>query len=455
MWKRTVLMAGLLASLGLPALAGQRSSAHDFLPGKLAVPQFNLTLDGKLVYHDGWGPQIPEWDPWIGPALETGGSWLGLDFGKNRELLQQAAKLYGKKVRVTGRLEKRTLPGLIPHQINVLVVTVLRPIEAGQQTIQVEVKGKLTRRIERIPDPDPRWGPCSWIVRQVWQITANGTAYQLDFAGDPSLLSTAGKLEGRTVILTGTRQGNIIQVRSLKADVGGILKKTVYVEMKGRFLLRADHADILLPDSRLVVSGHTYVVNLGNDRNLWNRAVALDGHTAIVTGTLNGDTITATSIKADNDFIKKAVTVEIKGRLYWNHFPGRCMVPEFALATGKEHFALHIANDDVRQLARKLSGQDVIVTGTLTGNQFDGKRISVTSLNADDSTYVKVTVSVTLQGKLHYVLTDACTGRVLSTSDDRPKAFYECTRLWYGVTINGRLYLLDPDGNKAFRGQAE
>jgi hypothetical protein len=286
MWKNMVLVAGLLGCLTIPSLGGGASPAYMIDAGKPNTPR---VIDGKLVYHDGSGPRIDEVEPWIGPALETGGSWFGLDFGDNQQLLRQAEKLYGKKVRVTGRLEKRTLAGLWRQEIDVLVVSDVRPIEAVQQTIQVEIKGTLSGRPmidnpARIPEdllPLHAW--------TIWHITADATTYELDFGAARNLEALAGKLDGRTVILTGTREGNVVHVKSLKAD----------------------------------------------------------------------------------------------------------------------------------------------------------------------GPYIKETVSVVLHGKLHYVLTDAMTGKVLSTHDERPTAYYECTRLWHGVTIDGKLYLLDLADNKVLATDAD
>jgi hypothetical protein len=274
-------LLGSLAALGADAQAA---------PG---APVFVLTLEGKLVYEDGTGPHIPEFEPWIGPGLDTGGTWFGLDFGKNKDLLERAEKLSGRRVRVTGRLEQRQLGGLIPRTIYVLVVTDLQPVK-----------------------PD-----------------------------------------------------------------GGILKKTVHVEMKGQFLFRADRLDILLPDSRLTVNGQTYVVNFGNNRDLWRSATALDGHTAIVAGTLDGNTLNAVSIKGDGDFVHQTISVEFKGKLVWH--PGiRCMSTRFTVTGGADHFGLEFATQDLEKLAGSLNGSNVIVTGTLSENTPFGTIITVTGLKA-------------------------------------------------------------------------
>ncbi len=176
----------------------------------------------------------------------------------------------------------------------------------------------------------------------------------------------------------------------------------------------------------------------------------------ILTGTRAGNLVHVRGLKAaEVGSVKQTVHVEMKGRLCWNHYPLRCMVPEFDLSTDKETFALDFADKGLRTMAEQLEGEDVIVTGTLTKNRFDGVHIAVTGMRAVGGKYVKETVCVSLQAELHHVLTDADTGKVLSTGDERPKAFDECTRLWYGLTIDGKLYLLDFDGNKPLGGEAE
>jgi hypothetical protein len=449
-----LLVVGLLGCLTLPVLGGEPPSAHNIIPGKPCIPLFILTLDGKLLPPDD-GPQIPEIERWVGPVLETNGSQYGLDFSESKDLLKQAEKLYGKKVRVTGRLEKRNLGEFHRHQVDVLVVSKLQAVESVEQTIKVEIKGKLSRRLmvinpERILEDQPH--PETWTV---WEITANGTTYELNIAALSKVETLANQFLGRTVIVTGTRTGNVIHVDDMKPDDGGVIKKTVHVEMKGQFLWRADHCDILIPDSRLIVNGKTYVVKLGEDRKLWHAAVALDGHRAIVTGTLDGDTITATAIKADEDFVKKTVAVEIKGQLYWNKNLLRCRVPEFQLVSGKEYFGLSFASDELRKQAEKLSGEDVLVTGTLRSDVPGIDHITVTSLKADDSKYVKEKVSVTLHGKMQYVITQWDTGKVLFTCDKLPEFFCKCWSIRYGVTIDGKLYLFNFDGNKALGAEAE
>jgi hypothetical protein len=245
-----------------------------------------------------------------------------------------------------------------------------------------------------------------------------------------------------------------VRTLRIQGDDNDFIQKAIQVRMKGHFLFRADRLDILRPDARLIVNGKTFVVNLNQNRDLWHVAAALDGHTAIVTGTLDGDRIDATSLKGDEDFIHKTVNVEVKGRLYWNKVPLRCLSPEFGLTSGKKHFALDFATEELHKQAIKLDGQDVIAIGTLTENTFQGDLITVTSVKAAGGHYVDQSVSVALRARLHLVIKDAISGKVLFCCDKLPEPFCKCWTVSYGVTINDQLYLLDLDANKALLGQA-
>ena len=89
------------------------------------------------------------------------------------------------------------------------------------------------------------------------------------------------------------------------------------------------------------------------------------------------------------------------------------------------------------------------------GTHDGGDHLTVTGLRADTSKYVKETVSVTLRANLHYVVTEWSTGKVLFTCEKVPDPFCRCWSLGYGVTIDGKLYLLDFDANKALGAAAE
>jgi hypothetical protein len=136
MWRKTIAVLLLLAC-GVVLVPGpsRAGSLDGFVPrGDILLPEPGDRLgleeiQGTLDYNDGLGPQIPEWEPWVGYGLTAGQKWYGLVLPDRKDLHDRAKELVGKKVVVRGRLEKRTLQGLIPHQIEVLVVTSLRAAE--------------------------------------------------------------------------------------------------------------------------------------------------------------------------------------------------------------------------------------------------------------------------------------------------------------------------------------
>ncbi len=133
MWKKTAAaLAVLTCCFAFTALAPGA--------GKVDTPPAGIIqgakeFEGTLDYNDGSGPHIPEWDPWIGFGITVDGRWYGLVLPESKDVQEMARKLIGKKVSVRGIVEKRTLNGLIPQQLEVIVVWPdLRPVVPGRQT---------------------------------------------------------------------------------------------------------------------------------------------------------------------------------------------------------------------------------------------------------------------------------------------------------------------------------
>jgi hypothetical protein len=334
------------------------------------------------------------------------------------------------------------------------------PSKSDAPSCIITLKGKLIAfdaHAPQIPEIEP-WTAPSLEVGSAW--------YGLDFSDNKTLVDRAKLLDGKTVQVTGhleqrrlggliPRTIDVLVVSRLEAmKEPGSVKKTVQVEMKGQFLFRADHLDILVPDSRLIVNGKTYVLDFGSNSDLWHAVVGLDGHTAIVTGTLKGDTITATAIKADTDFVHKTIKVEVKGQLIWNRWV-RCRVTRFSVSTANEYFGLEFASKDLENLAGKLADQTVVLSGTLEENTDRGDIITVTALKAAELPKVPEKVSVAVQGKLQFVIKHFLTGEVLFTCDEMPAAFSRSWSLGYGVTVDGRLYQFDLGNDAKLREQVE
>ena len=191
-----------------------------------------------------------------------------------------------------------------------------------KKTVRVEIKGKLVhlRTMSQVWMRFP--GPSSEML-DFWQITVGGKTYTLDlgprveYARDRgrSLIAMppwmdlywqAEQLAGKTVIVTGTLDGTTVHVTGLKADED-YLKQTTEVEVRGRLHgVALKFLDIGFPNSDLlvdfvvrnvVVDGKTYSISFASPE-LEKLAGTLDGQAVVLTGDLDGETITVKSLKA-------------------------------------------------------------------------------------------------------------------------------------------------------------
>jgi NAD-dependent DNA ligase len=170
------------------------------VPDRLGSPRDDDGLSLMVVFKEVW-------------QITADGKTYELDFDSNKELREMAEKLNGKTVILTGRLEERSrrvrvsagsegskTPVYMHVPYHVVVVTGLKAAEGDyvKQMIQVEVRGKLSW-----------YNPylileAKELLAKVWTVTANGTTYELDFGGNKCLAGMIQKLEGKTVLVTGT-----------------------------------------------------------------------------------------------------------------------------------------------------------------------------------------------------------------------------------------------------------
>jgi hypothetical protein len=86
--------------------------------------------------------------------------------------------------------------------------------------VPVTLRGRLTRSLEILDKKVHRPGEIDLGFRLVWRITSGGKTYKLDFRGDKNLMDLAERLQGKNVILTGTRlpRSGSVRVTGLRAD---------------------------------------------------------------------------------------------------------------------------------------------------------------------------------------------------------------------------------------------
>jgi hypothetical protein len=185
-----------------------------------------------------------------------------------------------------------------------------------KQTTRVEIKGKLQRvripnlleralqdappRLPIEPPDDTIWPRPRWYF--VWQITAGDKTYQVDFG--EALADLVTKMNGQTVVVTGTLEGGTVHMTSLKEVEGDYVKRTEEVEVGGR--LQGIHFEDPIPGTgggrgpvvawTVAVDGKTYSLALSGNE-LLQLADMYDGQSVVITGTLDKNTITVKTLK--------------------------------------------------------------------------------------------------------------------------------------------------------------
>lgn len=182
------------------------------------------------------------------------------------------------------------------------------------------------------------------------------------------------------------------------------LKKTVRVEIKGKlrhvhiWLEPDDVFDPTFPKQpqthfldywEITASGKTYMLVFPERKTLTDEANRLAGKSVILTGTLAGDTVHVTGLKADEEHVKQTTEVEARGQLsaiYLEPIITVCVVgrPEVPIPVVAWNFivdgktcTLTFATPELEKLARTLDGKAVVLTGTL-----DHDTITVQTLKA-------------------------------------------------------------------------
>jgi hypothetical protein len=169
--------------------------------------------------------------------------------------------------------------------------------------------------------------------------------------------------------------------------------------------------------------GETYYLDL-RGLELLERAEQLVNGPVVVIGIPDpaSPTLRVTRLKAD-EFVKETIHVEIRGRLVaireLHLVPDDLLPPRtrprppvergpiigWQIAVGEKHYQLEFGDrSELRELAKKLDGQGVVVTGTRVREV-----VYVSSMKADAGTYQE-TLSVEIQGMLVHRLVEGHEG---------------------------------------------
>jgi hypothetical protein len=303
-------VAGLSLLLVLPAFADEPSAIVK-CPTDAPVIR-TVVVKGMLRHVTGELDKIPRvpFEYW---ELHAPGKTYYLDL-RGKGLLDWAEKLVNRPVVVAGFPEPAS---------PTLLVTSLQPDEFIKQTIHVEIRGRLVsirdqrilEPLEQEPSPAkaqpqfdadlPGWRPFLPRPRDLvvgWRILVGDKAYDLAFDNSPELWKLAENLDGQSMFVTGTRVGDVIQVRTMKADEGSY-QETVAVEIQGRLHSPRDVEQQWAPPPlfwTVTAGDKTYRLAFGDNRRLEKLAASLENTTVVVTGTFQHGFVTVTGLRSSD-----------------------------------------------------------------------------------------------------------------------------------------------------------
>jgi hypothetical protein len=155
----------------------------------------------------------------------------------------------------------------------------------------------------------------------------------------------------------------------------------VSVDIRGKLDVQARFGYPAFENAPAVYSGGlTYILDFGGNKELSERAQQLHGKRVVLTGRVTGvrgfttmcvpgssqvPVVYVTSLEAAEGPAPDRVGVEILGRLNFAELESFPPIPVWTVTADKQEYQHHFANADVSAAAKKLTGRDVIVTGTV------------------------------------------------------------------------------------------
>jgi hypothetical protein len=342
-----------------------------------------------------------------------------------------------------------------------------RPPTVIEELIRATLWGRLQVVVPPMEFPDGREIYCPDYANRYLAVIVNGRTYRLDFGSKLALWQQAEKLRGRRVIVEGELQGDRVLVTGLSEDWTNWQVEKIAVEIKGKLGMVEDipqgpgpHFAIWKGHLVVRANGREFRLDLRNvSQNIWELERQYRGQLVHVSGTLEGDSVRVSAIKAAGEYFRKTVVVEIKGKLqclwidvYTGKFHSahdtwaapECIETVPGIVIDGKVYRLQDnriipAPEGPAKKYRELCGRTVVVTGTL-----EGETVTVRTIQAIDSPSIKETVTVEVKGTLF--------------CEAIAPAIYPCpehliSRTWT-VRAEGKVYTLDFGGNKVLEGQA-
>jgi hypothetical protein len=292
MWKKMLLVVGLVGSVAMIGRAGEPVPAAE-----QARERINVRITGRLhevvppvIFPDGREISLPDYaNRYL--AVSIKGRTFKLDFGSQLDLWSRADRLRDRRVTVEGDLSGDRV--------------LVRSLEENRakdllDRAEIEVTGKLD--LVEVQPTGPGIHLC--IARLDLVVRACGQEFRLDLNGTGLDLWDLNQRFGKeTVHVTGTLEPAGIRVREVRG-VDSYVRKTVAVEIKGKLERYADLSGLCVPGSQGVVirwrvhaEGKWYTLDFSESRNLESLAEKFQGDTVLVRGTLQGEVVRATGLE--------------------------------------------------------------------------------------------------------------------------------------------------------------
>jgi hypothetical protein len=276
----------------------------------------DVQVTGKL---EAWATPTPLGGPAYQFVVLVNDKQFLLEIGADSDLSKHALKLDGKRVIVSGQFDqKKDTPTIQAREVKAAD-------DKAKDAIVMNLQGTLIR--DAAKDKVRERGNLYRPYHTGWTIHVNGAAFLVEFGGDTKLLDLAAKLDGQTVLLTGSletvdyfpyelpprplekdeaqpqfikvpplRQVQVVRATDLKAVKKDSVQETVHIEIEGKLEHHVLESDPVQHVWLITVDGKTYVLRFSRDVPK-EKPERLEGMLVIVTGTLEkGGTVLVTSL---------------------------------------------------------------------------------------------------------------------------------------------------------------
>jgi hypothetical protein len=120
---------------------------------------------------------------------------------------------------------------------------------------------------------------------------------------------------------------------------------------------------------QVVVNGKTYHLDLSKSKDVQELVNKLNGQVVELNGLLVGETVQVTGLKAAATAARQSVRVEIRGLLNYGELERFPPIPFWTVTAAGKTYHLSLGSAELQKRGRELSGQRVVLRGTLENDR--------------------------------------------------------------------------------------